>query len=153
MSSMALEKGTVDADDLEKQGYVRARKDGGKWKLHWAELKDRKMCWFSTQRPPDRAANASDLRHTIDLQFYRVGQGPEETKGLWSFSLTPSYNAPHDTVDYHFVVAMEDQLDSWKELLAAASVRNWLCPCRTLRQASAACACCRWDRSSRRRDW
>lgn len=124
-SSMAVPaQGTVDADDLEKEGYVRTRKDGGKWKLHWAELRDRQMCWFSTQRPPDRSANASDLRHTIDLQLYRVGDGPEDTKNMWSFSLTPSYNAPHDTLDYHFVVAMEDQLDTWKELLTAATVRN-----------------------------
>jgi hypothetical protein len=124
VAAAALEKGTVDADDLEKQGYVRARKDGGKWKLHWAELKDRRMYWFSTQRPPDRAVNASDLRHQIDLQFYRVGDGPDDTKKLWSFSLTPSYNAPHDTPDYHFIVSMEDQLDSWKDLLTAATVRR-----------------------------
>lgn len=149
-AAQALEKSTVDADDLEKQGYVRARKDGGKWKLHWIELKDRKMFWFSTQRPPDRTANASDLRHTIDLQFYRVEAGPEDTQSLYSFSLTPSYNAPHDTLDYHFVVSMEDQLDSWKQLLTAATVRGAQSPVQFLyasqRDGNTACAhvCCSW---------
>ena len=116
--------GLVDADDLEKQGYVRARKDGGSWKLHWAELKDRRMYWFSTQRPPDRTVKSSDLRHTIDLQYYRVGPGPEDAKKQWAFSLIPTHDAAPDTPDYHFVISMEDQLSSWKELLAAATVRH-----------------------------
>lgn len=116
--------GMVEADDLEKQGYVRARKDGDNWKLHWAELKDRRMYWFSTQRPPDRTVKSSDLRHTIDLEFYRVGPGPDDAKKQWAFSLVPTHDAPHGTPDYHFVISMEDQLNSWKELLVAATVRH-----------------------------
>ena len=119
-------KGVVEPFDLQHAGIIRARHTDMniyKFKLYFVELKDGWLTWYTTQRPPDRTVKPADFRHNIDLTYFRVADGPEDTKKQWSFSLMPTAQAPHESPDYHFVVATEDSLQIWKDFLTAASTR------------------------------
>ena len=129
--------GLTQSDDVASSGFMRARLDGGKFRLYRVVLADRQLEWYSTQRPPDKVASATDLRHKIDLQYYRVQPPPDDLKALFAFALLPSFDAPLGQEGYHFVLAMEHDLNAWKDLLTAASLGGAV-PTASLLQANTA---------------
>ena len=121
-ASALATSGLTNSVDVENEGFMRARVDSGsaKFRLYWMHLKQRELLWYTTQRPPDKRAQSGDLRCKIKLEYYRVQAPPDDLKKLFAFSLVPTYNAPFDQDDYHCVVAMEEDLNCWKDLLTAA---------------------------------
>lgn len=124
VNSVKATTGFTPAEDIEKSGFLRGRPEDGRWRLYWMQLSERQLLWYSTQRPPDRSARPGDVRHTIELEYYRIDYPPEDIKKLHAFTLTPSHNAPHGQEDYDFVAANEADANTWKDLLAAACVSS-----------------------------
>ena len=95
---------------------------------HSKDLKN----WQQIGHVIDRASQGLDLSRVhssggVQAATLRYHQG---TFYVTSTRINPEW----PRLNYHFVVTMEDQLDSWKELLTAATVRN-----ATIGSVGAAC--------------